>query len=292
MLARLGCVVVFALGACGDDDDPCAPHGSQHGNHCHCDEGYERAADGLGCVAEVAGDTTEPGKEVDASETTTPSDVNEVAEAEVTPVETIEETVDPIEVTPEVIAPLAIDLTGAVLSAHTALGEDGSRAWFLDGTLEPYVLGLEVYESFGGPSEPGEVALEGAETSYATCGTCVLLQTDCEAHGDHFHCERTFMPEAGAVTFSALGTKHGTLLAGALDGVVFREVTIASDFTTTPVPAGQRLALARWAFSTALEVAAEPGLACGGHGEAHGDHCDCDNGYRADPADPINCIPD
>jgi hypothetical protein len=34
----------------------------------------------------------------------------------------------------------------------------------------------------------------------------------------------------------------------------------------------------------------EKGTECGGHGTLHGDHCDCDTGYKQDPADKTNCI--
>jgi hypothetical protein len=48
-----------------------------------------------------------------------------------------------------------------------------------------------------------------------------------------------------------------------------------------------------WTFDATLEAfgGGEPEAECGGHGQLHGDHCHCDPGYRLDPQNPRNCIP-
>lgn len=138
-------------------------------------------------------------------------------------------------------------------SAFTALDDGGQRVWVLEALDQTTLLRLEVYAGFGGPTQPGSYALDADDTSYKTCGICVTLQTGCHLHVDHYHCERTYMPEAaGAVTFASLGTSAGAALAGDLADLAFREVTIAGDFTTTTVPNGDELALAPWMFDVVL----------------------------------------
>ena len=56
------------------------------------------------------------------------------------------------------------------------------------------VLSIELYEAYGGLTSPGSAPLTVTETSYETCGTCLILGMECVEHGDHFDCNRVFMP--------------------------------------------------------------------------------------------------
>lgn len=181
---------------------------------------------------------------------------------------------------------------GEELRAQTQL-TDGNRAWVLRATDGRSQLSIELYEAYGSATEAGTVALTETEGNYATCGTCIVLQTGCEAHGSHFHCDATFMPRAeGNLRIDALGAGPGERLAGELQQVVFREVTIAEDYTTSPVSEGELLELNSWSFDAVLEAPEEPGPECSGHGHQHGSACHCDPGYRNDPEDPTRCIPE
>ena len=186
----------------------------------------------------------------------------------------------------------ALSFMPSELRGTVATSEDGSHLWLLEGVDGAALLRLELYEAYGGPTGPGHVDITAAETNYATCGTCVVYQTGCAAHGDHYHCERTFMPTlGGGVHLDALGQAVGTAMTGALEGLTLREVTIGSDYSTTEVAGGQRYQVGRWAFDVALE-AAGGAAECGGHGHLDGDHCHCDTGYVLDPTNPLNCIPE
>ena len=181
-------------------------------------------------------------------------------------------------------------------SSRAATGEanDGSRLWVLEALDDDALLNMELYEAYGGPSSPGTVDITDAETSYATCATCVVLQTGCSTTADGFQCERTFMPrEGGEVRIDEIGSNEGDRLAGELLGLTFQEVTISDSYQTEPVSGGEVLRLDAWAFDAELEIVdGGSDEVCSGHGHLHGDHCHCDQGYRVDPDDSTKCIPE
>ena len=174
----------------------------------------------------------------------------------------------------------------------TAMGDDGSRVWIVEAAHGDSILSFEIYEAFGGPTAPGDVEMTEAETSYETCGTCLVLQTGCVAHNDHFDCERTFMPRAeGQLRIDAISPNAGEQFSGEALGLVFQEVVIGDNFQTDVVSGGALIALDPWSFDITLVAFSDAAEDCGGHGQPHGDHCDCDPGYRVDPDNPLMCIP-
>ncbi len=179
------------------------------------------------------------------------------------------------------------------MTALTYREQDGTGVWLLEAADGDTLLTFEIYENYGGPASPGTFDLAEVDSSYKTCGTCLVLETGCTAHDDHVHCQRTFMPRAqGKVRLDAIGENPGDAFSGQLLSLVFDEVTIAQDFTTGVVPDGRVLHLEAWAFDTQLEGNSGPQEECGGHGHLHGDRCHCDPGYRPDPQEPMNCVSD
>ena len=172
--------------------------------------------------------------------------------------------------------------------------DDGTLMWLLKSEDGMTQLSVEMYEAFGALTEPGTIMIDADESSYATCGTCFVLQTGCMAHGDHYHCDRTYMPSpTGQVRFDAIGMNSGDSLTGEATGLIFEEVTIGQDYSTTRVANGHTLSLPSWSFDVVLEGSVEPPAPeCGGHGHAHGSQCHCDAGYKIDPNDSLNCIPE
>ena len=74
--------------------------------------------------------------------------------------------------------------------------------WALTAKQGTTWLAIENYPRFGGAEGPETRTLTASEVNYASCGVCVVLKTDCSAHGDHDHCGATYMPEPGSrVTF-------------------------------------------------------------------------------------------
>ena len=140
-------------------------------------------------------------------------------------------------------------------SVESFLFDGDDPVWVLTAKEGETWLYIENYPSFGGADGPESRALEGIELSYATCGVCVLLKTGCQPHGDHSHCEATFMPEAGSsVTFDELGEDVGSSWAGSLAPIRFVEVSInSSTYETTPVPDGEEIELDTWTFDVVLQ---------------------------------------
>ena len=255
-----------------DSEDACGEHGEMHDEHCHCDEGYTEV-DGT-CVEDV------PVVDMDMG----------MGDEDMSPDQGGEEDMGQDQ-GPDEPSMLAFD--PPLERGSVGTGEGGDHLWLLEAVQEGTILRLELYEAYGAPTQPGSVTLNAMETNYATCGTCIILQTGCEAHGDHLHCDATFMPEAGGtVNIDEIGTSVGSSLTGSLEGITFREVSIAQDYETSDVAGGQRLLLSPYNFDVTLEAlgGSEPTEECGGHGHLHGSHCHCDPGYQVDPQDPANCI--
>ena len=130
---------------------------------------------------------------------------------------------------------------------------DGSQAWVLAAKDGQTWLTIENYPAYGGATGPETRTLDATEADYATCGVCLLLQTDCSPHGDHAHCGTTFMPEPGGeVSFDALGQATGDIWSGALSDVRFVEVDIGNNLDTTPVEDGDSFTISGWSFEVEL----------------------------------------
>ena len=113
-------------------------------------------------------------------------------------------------------------------------------------------LTIENYPSFGGAEAPETRVLDANEVSYATCGICVMLQTGCTAHGDHGHCSKTYMPEAGSrITFDTLGVGGGAQWSGSITPIRFVEVTMSGN-NSTPVEGGDQIEIDTWSFDVIL----------------------------------------
>ncbi len=68
------------------------------------------------------------------------------------------------------------------------------------------VLELSIDEAYGGPTSATVVDITDSETSYTTCGTCLILRSGCVEHNGHFDGQRSLMPRAeGKLYLDALG---------------------------------------------------------------------------------------
>lgn len=271
---------LFATAACSGEQSDCGGHGKFHRDHCHCDTGYANpAGDPLSCVAATGGSkglvdggvTGDPDAGRAAEDAGGEADAGALEDAAV--------------VADAGSGPEARSFAAVRGEAQANVGHDGDRVWLYSASNSAgELLRVEIYDAFGGPSEPGRVVLDAREADYASCGTCVLFMEGCSPMG----CARTFMPSpGGVVVLEAMGTRQGERFAGRLEGLTFEEVTIdPRSFATTRVPGGQRFTLADLAWDQAL-----PEPPCSGHGHLHGDVCHCDPGYRVDPEDARRCIP-
>ena len=131
---------------------------------------------------------------------------------------------------------------------------NNAQYWIIEAIDDDVQLRIEIYESFGGLSSPGSIAISEEETNYATCGNCIMLRTGCTLHADHYDCSRTFMPiPNGELQIDAIGTNAGDELNGEIIGVSFEEVTIDQDYQTQAVSNGETINLLNWSFSTEIE---------------------------------------
>ena len=104
---------------------------------------------------------------------------------------------------------------------------------------------VQIYTDFDGPTEPGTYDLNGI--NYKDCGLCLMANSDC--NGDS--CDKTFYAEQGSVTITSLGGL-GDNFAAEFHNVVFDEVTIGSDYVSTPVPGGETWCVDGFAFDSPI----------------------------------------
>jgi hypothetical protein len=114
---------------------------------------------------------------------------------------------------------------------------------------------LQLYgTSIGLPAlVPGTFNLgAGIETNFATCAHCVLLFG---LDGDGA-VSKTFFQESGTLNLTDVDDPLSADAAASISTLKLVEVTIAPDFTSTPVPGGQCLTLSNYSFDSAPLVPA------------------------------------
>lgn len=283
------------------NEDECSGHGHLHDTSCHCDDGFAASDDGMSCIASTDDhhdhdedmhahdDDLKPHMDMgedmpDTSDMHSP-DEDMTGEDMGNDMDMSDDDMNTPVDEPEDIAFAATDAEAAVGLSH------GSLVWLLGAKDNDVMLEMELYEAYGAPTSPGTITLGDDATDYASCGTCVVLKTGCEQHDDHAHCAKTFMPvTGGTVAIDTIDAEADGHLSGELSDIIFQEVTIGSDYVTTPVAQGQRLRLSSWTFDAELTSFGED-AECSGHGHLHGTTCHCDTGYQVDPDDPSQCIP-
>ena len=255
---RLTAVLICSFTALGcapaEADLPCGGHGEMHGDHCHCDGGYTVSNDGQTCVVTPADNG---GGDQGGEFSFIPRNPR----------------------------------------AATGAAQDGTQVWLLEAVDGDKVLEMSIYEAYGGPTSPTQIEMTETETSYSTCGTCLVLRTGCILHNGHYDCRRAFMPRAeGTIFLDELGASPGGSISGEMVDLVFQEVLISDRGRTNVVTDGAVLNFDPWEFDLRLGSLGNGGGGgaqeeCSGHGRLHGDHCDCDPGYRPDPQNAMACIP-
>ncbi len=134
------------------------------------------------------------------------------------------------------------DLTGA---ADPGDGEPFAQA-VLPG--DDNALSIELYQLgvYSGGITTGTVELTGAETQYKDCGACVLIYAGWP--DTTMEPAAVYMATSGSITID----NFTTALAGSLSNVHLVHVTIAEDFTSTPVGDGCEATIDSAAFNFPL----------------------------------------
>ena len=133
---------------------------------------------------------------------------------------------------------------------------DGSNINFTaySATTEPYdVMSIQSLADWNGPTSAGTYALD--DINYVDCGLCLLAYADCEGG----ECAKTFYADAGDVVIDQIGMNEGDPFAGRLENVVFREVTIDSEYVSTPVEGGDSWCMTDLAFEGFAQSAPQAG---------------------------------
>ncbi len=121
------------------------------------------------------------------------------------------------------------------------------------------VLTVVIKGDKGGPQSPTTFTIAEADTSMATCSTCITVQQACNiGSSGTLTCARSFMPIAGAtVSFTELGKALKEPFGGSFTDLNLQEVTIkTSNGYTTPVEDGWQWCLGDKTF---LDAITEPG---------------------------------
>lgn len=112
---------------------------------------------------------------------------------------------------------------------------------------DPDQFQIQFYE-LNDAQMPGTFDLAAApDDNYASCDRCVLVFADLDVDGAP---AKIFYQESGTMQLDSIESPPGPVTAGSLSNVKLIEVTIAEDFTSTPVPGGACLTLAAVAWDT------------------------------------------
>ena len=114
------------------------------------------------------------------------------------------------------------------------------------------ILDATSYAAWGGPTLPGEYSLAGV--NYKDCGLCLLIKQGC-ADSSGAQCAKRFYASEGTLEVTAIGS-GGQSFAAVMRDVVFKEVTIGSDYTSTEVPGGERWCMNGYSFAQVLNAPA------------------------------------
>ncbi len=135
--------------------------------------------------------------------------------------------------------------------------------------LENYPIGYDGML----PGQTGSKTISGDETTYDTCGVCVL-GGPIDANGQY---TKILMAEAGTVEYVAFSAAPGGDFHVILRDIVMREVTINASFVTTDVPGGER-----WCFAQVDMSALSEAFTCNGAADSsctsQGDAAQCTGG--------------
>jgi hypothetical protein len=142
-------------------------------------------------------------------------------------------------------------------------GASGSNAhteiWgaALDPGMTPDVLQVELYAGFaafsGTDIMPKTIQLSGEELNYKSCGACVRIFADATMDSS----AAQYFATGGTVTLSSV---QGTFM-GTLSNVTLTKVTVADDFTSTPVGDGCTTTITSATMNAMLQMGSAAGPA-------------------------------
>lgn len=182
------------------------------------------------------------------------TDTTDTAEPDVSPGDTSQPDTEP-----DVTVPLC-DNDGFIRAADSFVSSQGqARYTAVSSTTDPHDrLLIEFWSGLPGPGTY-ELGVDPLDQNYATCDTCVLVRTDCDAQGS---CEKMFFATRGTVVITEVSIALNSFV-GTLNNVELVEVTLDALWNSTPVPDGEDWCIAEYAFDTSIGCRLETD--CAGH---------------------------
>jgi thiol-disulfide isomerase/thioredoxin len=116
------------------------------------------------------------------------------------------------------------------------------------------LLIVESWGQIGGPQAAGTYRLDSTK-NYKDCSLCVLMATQCTDQG----CAKYFFATEGTVTIEAYSVEAGQTATVTVSGLEMVEVTIAEDYTSTPVAGGQNVCVETATLSGEVQAAGAGG---------------------------------
>jgi hypothetical protein len=121
---------------------------------------------------------------------------------------------------------------------------------YVNADAMPDALQLELYAGIGAfqgtDIVPKAVTLSGAELNYKTCSVCVRLFADTTQDS----VAAQYLATGGTVTLTGTTTN----LTGTLSNITMEKVTVAQDYTSTPVGDGCTTTITSASFDAVLEM--------------------------------------
>jgi hypothetical protein len=144
--------------------------------------------------------------------------------------------------------------------AAGVLGSNAPHEQDMDGALnaDTDLIHLWVYDGFGSfgtgsadKIKTGTYPLTGNETSFATCGICLFIDTDFVSGGMP---KDTYFATGGSLNLTSVGSNGSGTFAGTLSNVTLAHVTINQTDGTTTAVGDCNSAITSLAFSGPLAV--------------------------------------
>jgi hypothetical protein len=126
----------------------------------------------------------------------------------------------------------------------------GKKVWLLRGQDGDAVVSITIRE---GNVNAGDKGTFGAEQMQpASAAVRLQIQTQCEAHGDHFHCGPNYVAESGEWSVDELGQRVGDSFALTLAANA-KEARVRGS-SVTMLPNGKSICIAETKLSGALSA--------------------------------------
>lgn len=140
---------------------------------------------------------------------------------------------------PDAAAQCATTVGSAAVHEGLVSSNTGSKVWVIRARQSDTFLTLTVREVAGGRAGASSGGFGDEQRKPGSAAVSLLVQTDCSAHEDHFHCGPSYYPTSGAWKIDALENDVSGTFDVRLDAVL-QQMSLKSGMAT-PTPNGNTL---------------------------------------------------